>query len=78
MKNEINYHPLISGGVAGALSWLFTYPIDTVKTRVQSNISIKKAIMLKNYWNGISIALSRAFIVNGVGFYVAENVKKIF
>lgn len=78
MKNEINYHPLISGGVAGALSWLFTYPIDTIKTRVQSNISIKKAIMSKNYWNGITIALSRAFIVNGVGFYVAENVKKIF
>ena len=47
MKNKINYHPLISGGVAGALSWLFTYPIDTVKTRVQSNISFKKAILLK-------------------------------
>ena len=78
MKYKINYHPLISGGVAGALSWLFTYPIDTIKTRVQSNISFKQAIMTKNYWNGINIALSRAFIVNGVGFYVAENVKKIF
>lgn len=78
MKNEFNYHPLISGGVAGTLSWLFTYPIDTIKTRVQSNISIREAIKTKNYWNGISITLSRAFIVNGVGFYVAENVKKIF
>ena len=78
MKNKFNYHPIVSGGVAGSLSWLFTYPIDTVKTRVQSNINLKRSILLKNYWNGISIALSRAFIVNGVGFYVVENVKKIF
>tara|TARA_B110000879_G_C11145166_1_gene502082 strand:- start:1443 stop:2051 length:609 start_codon:yes stop_codon:yes gene_type:complete len=77
MKTENNYHPLIAGGIAGALSWLFTYPIDTIKTRIQSNISLKKSIMLKHYWRGINITLVRAFIVNSIGFYVAENVKKI-
>ncbi|ADO67483.1 putative mitochondrial carrier protein [Cafeteria roenbergensis virus] len=59
---------LIAGGVAGSISWFLTYPLDTIKTRIQSDIPIKEAIKLP-YYNGISYCLIRAFIANGLGYY---------
>ena len=75
MKNKMEFHPLIAGGIAGCSSWLFTYPIDTIKTRVQSDIALKDAIMTKKYFGGLGVTLLRASIVNSVGFFVAENIK---
>jgi len=70
----------LCGSLAGVLSWLLTYPIDTIKTRLQSNSanSIKDAILQKNLFNGIKPCLYRAFIVNGVGFYVYEKGLLLF
>lgn len=34
---ENKYNELISVGVAGVLCWLPTYPLDVIKTRIQSN-----------------------------------------
>ena len=70
-----NLNNLISGGLAGISSWTITYPIDTIKTRIQSsNISIIKAINQKKFFNGLNICLFRAFIVNSVGFYTYEYI----
>ena len=33
---------LIAGGIAGCLSWIFTYPIDTVKTKYQADSNLEK------------------------------------
>jgi solute carrier family 25 carnitine/acylcarnitine transporter 20/29 len=65
---------LLSGGVSGILSWGFTYPIDTIKTRLQSNNAnnFKDAILQKNLYRGIVPCLIRAFIVNGLSFYIYE------
>jgi solute carrier family 25 (mitochondrial carnitine/acylcarnitine transporter), member 20/29 len=76
--NQFNI--LVSGGTAGILSWLFTYPIDVIKTRIQSDkySSIKDAINKKNLYNGLSPCLVRALIVNSIGFYVYEKSIKLF
>ena len=53
------------------LSWIPTYPFDTIKTRIQ-NGSCKtylEAIKMGNIWNGISVCSIRAFLVNSVGFW---------
>ena len=50
---------LISGGLAGITSWTITYPIDTIKTRIQ-NISFSKAIKQYNLFKGLSVSLLRA------------------
>jgi len=73
-KKYINSYSLC-GSIAGVLSWFITYPIDTVKTRLQSNSAnnIKDAILQKNLFNGIKPCLFRAFIINGIGFYVYEK-----
>ena len=66
----------LSGSIAGCLSWIFTYPIDTIKSRIQSNScsTIKEAISKKKLFLGFGNCITRAFIVNGIGFYIYEEV----
>jgi solute carrier family 25 carnitine/acylcarnitine transporter 20/29 len=69
-----------SGGFAGCISWLITYPIDTYKTRVQANTKYKMELNLKNFkslWHGISFCLLRAYLVNGVGFYIYNKLTSL-
>lgn len=74
-RNE--YNILLSGGLAGFFSWLLTYPIDSVKTRIQSSdtMTIKEAINKGNLWRGFGTCSVRCIIVNALGFYVYERVK---
>lgn len=75
---ENNISIFLSGSIAGVNSWLFTYPMDTIKTRIQSNNSktILEAIKKGNLFSGLGFCLSRAFIVNGVNFSVYEFFMK--
>lgn len=70
----------LSGSIAGALSWFFTYPIDTIKTRIQNESckTIKEAIQKGGLNQGLGICISRAFIVNGINFSVYEKVLEFF
>jgi hypothetical protein len=63
--------------MAGMLSWLLTYPIDVIKTRVQSNnhLSMIGAYKMGNIWSGLSFCLLRSFIVNGSGFAIYDYLK---
>ena len=69
------YSAFWSGGLAGVLSWLFTHPIDTIKTRFQSNpaYTMTQAYRLGDLTKGIGLSVARAFVVNSVGFYVFQN-----
>ena len=71
-KNNIN--TFLSGSIAGVNSWLFTYPIDTIKTRLQSNKynNISNALKRGNLFYGLRFCLFRAFIVNGINFTIYE------
>ena len=69
-----DYNPFFSGSIAGVASWLFTYPIDVIKTRIQSGDSKnwQVAISKGGLFNGITICLIRSFIVNGSSFYLYD------
>ena len=71
---EYKFSSFISGGISGVSSWFFTYPLDTIKTRVQGGIcgNISKAYSKGNLWIGLNYCLFRAFLVNGVGFTTYE------
>ena len=66
----------ISGGFAGISSWVFTYPFDTIKTRMQNEScnSIKQAMKQGGLYNGLMICLFRSFFVNGVNFYCYDKI----
>ena len=76
MKNK-NFHPLISGGMAGLTSWTFTYPLDVIRTRqIAQNISFINAFKLKKLWKGYQICALRAILLNGINFWVYEKVRQ--
>lgn len=78
-----------AGGVAGALTWGLVYPVDVIKTKIQtapldtpvSNFSLYRmgsSIVAQHGWRylfrGMSITLLRAFPVNGTIFPIYEFV----
>jgi hypothetical protein len=77
----------ISGGITGALTWGVIYPIDIIKTRIQTApldtpkedlriINVARTIVRDHGWRhlfrGLNITLIRAFPVNGIIFPVYE------
>lgn len=66
----------LAGGTAGLVSWLITYPIDSIKTKIQSDMSFKQAIK-KPLFKGLNYCLARAFIANSIGYYCYVNLNKI-
>lgn len=72
---NINYINGLIGGAAGAITWLFIYPIDTIKTRIQADNN--QAIgNLRFMYKGFSYALMRAVPLHGITFYMLEWLKK--
>ena len=65
------------GGLSGCLSWVVTYPIDTIKTRYQINLSttVRECMQLKCLWRGFSYCMMRAFLVNGTSFFIYDKLK---
>ena len=71
---------LTSGGIAGVLSWIIGYPLDTIKTRIQSGYfteSVSVASLRQNLsisYYGIAPALYRAALLHSCTFLCYENV----
>jgi solute carrier family 25 carnitine/acylcarnitine transporter 20/29 len=69
-----NYYSIfISGGLAGLFGCAIPHPIDTIKTRIQSNLStipIINIIKKGNLYSGFLYTCIRALIVNSIGFPV--------
>lgn len=75
-----------AGGLAGCMSWIFTYPVDVFKTRFQANTNytrisdcIKETIKTGGSFSmtrGLTVTIIRAFIYNGVAFFTEDFVRK--
>ena len=65
---------IIAGGLSGLTSTFLVHPIDSIKTRLQTNttLSVQKSISIGNLWDGLGISLIRSSIVNAIGFATFE------
>lgn len=76
-----------AGGVSGSLTWGIIYPVDVIKSRIQTTpfstppeelrfMAVGRAIVAKQgykaLWRGLTVTLLRAFPVNGIIFPVYE------
>lgn len=91
-ENPSPMHTLMAGGLAGTFSWLVTFPIDVIKSRIQTDgITGKsqyngiidcikqghKAEGLSLYTRGLNSTLIRAFPMNAACFLVVSTVLKM-
>jgi len=69
----------VSGSIAGFTSNVFTYPIDTIKTRLQSGEcnTIYAAYQKRGLMKGVGVCGLRSLIVNGINFSVYEYLMKL-
>ena len=80
----------LAGGIAGSNSWLFTYPVDYVKTVMQSQDlnKLKYRGMIdcarqhyrsegyQTFFKGLGITMLRSFPVNAVAFFSFEYLMR--
>ena len=70
---------LISGGIAGTTVDVALFPLDTIKTRMQTNNdTFIHAIVKKQLFKGLGFTLLRGFIVNGAGFLSISLMLKYY
>lgn len=84
---------LIAGGISGVVFWLFSYPMDSIKSRMQTDHpdphlrkykgfldcgrKIYAAEGWRGFWKGFSACLVRAFPVNAATFLAFETTRKL-
>jgi hypothetical protein len=75
----LDNRPDISGALSSMLCSIIIYPINTIKTRMQTNnrISLKTAINKKRLYNGFLINFGRSILCGGIGMSIFENLKQI-
>ncbi|XP_033209402.1 mitochondrial basic amino acids transporter-like [Belonocnema kinseyi] len=81
---------LLAGGLAGTASWIFTYPLDVVKSRLQADTSgkyssaldcFRKSINSEGYkclFRGLNSTIIRAFPTNAATFAVVTWTFRLF
>ncbi|XP_029164945.1 mitochondrial basic amino acids transporter-like [Nylanderia fulva] len=75
-------HMLLAGGLAGTASWVISYPIDVIKSRIQAESNnrysgaldcLKKSVRAEGYsclYRGLNSTILRAFPTNAATFAV--------
>ena len=83
-------HMLLAGGLAGTASWVVSYPLDVVKSRMQADSERKysgamdcfrKSVASEGYgcmFRGLNSTIIRAFPCNAVTFTVVTWTMRLF
>jgi hypothetical protein len=72
LHSTLGIESYISGGLAGVHSWIWSYPLTTMKARYV----IGQQQNWKKVYNGFSFCVLRSFFFNGCYFAIVEEMKK--
>jgi len=79
----------LAGGFSGAITWTFSFPFDTIKTRMQAESGLKRSnafqivsMIIREHgflflYRGLHIQLMRGFPTSAMSMMVYEQVKRI-
>jgi solute carrier family 25 carnitine/acylcarnitine transporter 20/29 len=80
----------IAGGIAGAVGWAVSFPLDNIKSHIQSSslsdkspsiLSVGKAVWqqkgLRGLYAGVVPSITRSFIVSATRFTIYERVVRL-
>ena len=60
---------MTAGGTAGVLSWIISYPLDVIKSRIQAQK------MTKNYYRGVLDCLKKTLLKDGRRKFWSFSIK---
>lgn len=69
---------LVSGAVAGTSVDIVLFPLDTIKTRMQSDVGLAKSGGLKGLWKGVGSAAAGSAPTAALFFITYEAAKQQF
>ncbi|KAJ2610768.1 hypothetical protein H4S08_003459 [Coemansia sp. RSA 1365] len=83
---------MLAGGTCGVASWLLIFPVDLVKSRMQSQVlrptqtfltswqclrDIYTRLGMAGLYRGVSVSLIRAFPIHGLNFVIYEWARSV-
>ncbi|XP_032684722.1 mitochondrial basic amino acids transporter-like [Odontomachus brunneus] len=84
------FHMLVAGGLAGSASWVISYPVDVIKSRIQAESGnryssawdcLRKSVRAEGYtclFRGLNSTILRAFPTNAATFTVVTWTFRLF
>ena len=82
------WQQLVAGGIGGIATWVVSYPMDVIKSRIQTDSSYRgiwhcaatsyKAEGMSVFFKGLETTIVRAFPVNAIIFITYEVLMKVF
>lgn len=84
------FHILLAGGLAGSASWVISYPVDVIKSRIQAESGnryssswdcLRKSVRAEGYtclFRGLNSTILRAFPTNAATFAVVTWTFRLF
>lgn len=75
-KNSVYFHSILSGGIAGSVVDVVLFPLDTLKTRLQSKQGFLKAGGFKNVYSGLSSAIIGSAPSAALFFVTYDSIKR--
>ena len=68
-------HTALYGSIGGMVGSYISHPLDTIKTRIQTNRDFKH-FTIKDYFIGSNLRASMALINMFISLYIFELIKK--
>lgn len=69
---------IIAGGTAAMFTDLAFFPLETIKTRLQTSAQFLRLSIFKNVYRGISVQIATAFPAGSIYFTGYEGTKFVF